>query len=450
MLRGARRARGRSRRSAVVGNEEEKMSAIIGVHGREILDSRGNPTVEVEIWLESGSIGRAAVPSGASTGTFEALELRDGGDRYGGKGVRKAVENVNERIGPEIVGLEASEQVAIDRAMINLDGTPNKSNLGANAILAVSLAVARAAAGERGVTLWSYLGGVGPYLMPVPLMNVINGGLHADNNLDIQEFMIIPHGAESFAQALRMGVEVYQELKKLLAKKGYGTSVGDEGGFAPNLRGSEEALDLLVEAISSAGYSPKDQVSLALDVAATELYEDGRYRLRGEGKDLSQEELVEYYKRLCDNYPIVSIEDGMAEEDWEGWDLLTCAVGKKVQLVGDDLFVTNPERFKRGIEKGIASAILVKLNQIGTLTETMEVIEMARWNGYGAIISHRSGETEDSFISDLAVATGAGQIKGGAPARTDRVAKYNQLLRIAEMVGGEESFAGLSRVRRRS
>ncbi|MBC7078519.1 MAG: phosphopyruvate hydratase, partial [Synergistales bacterium] len=329
------------------------MSEIVGVHGREILDSRGNPTVEVEIWLESGSIGRAAVPSGASTGTFEALELRDGGDRYGGKGVRKAVENVNERIGPEIVGLEASEQVSIDRAMIDLDGTPNKSNLGANAILAVSLAVARAAAGERGMTLWSYLGGVGPYLMPVPLMNVINGGLHADNNLDIQEFMIVPHGAESFAQALRMGVEVYQELKKLLAKKGYGTSVGDEGGFAPNLRGSEEALDLLVEAISSAGYSPKDQVSLALDVAATELYEDGRYRLRGEGKDLSQEELVEYYKKLCDNYPIVSIEDGMAEEDWEGWDLLTCAVGKKVQIVGDDLFVTNPERFKRGIEKGI-------------------------------------------------------------------------------------------------
>ncbi|MGB3995740.1 MAG: phosphopyruvate hydratase [Acetomicrobium sp.] len=420
------------------------MGHIVGVYAREILDSRGNPTVEAEVWLDRGLMARAAVPSGASTGKHEAVELRDGDKRYGGKGVLRAVENVNEKIAPEIIGLDPTEQNLIDEIMIELDGTPNKSNLGANAILAVSLAVARLAALERDLPLWRYIGGLGPFSLPTPLMNVINGGAHADNDLDIQEFMIVPHGADKFNEALRMGVEIYHSLKKLLKDKHKNTSVGDEGGFAPNLNGAKEALDLLVEAIIAAGYKPGDEVSLALDVAASELYEDGLYHFQGEGKKYNKEQLVEYYVELCKSYPyIVSIEDGMAEDDFEGWKLLTQALGNEVQLVGDDLFVTNARRLMQGITEGMANSILIKLNQIGTLTETLEVIDMAIKHSYSAVISHRSGETDDSFISDLAVAVGVGQIKTGAPARIDRVAKYNQLLRIADDLGGFANFSGL-------
>ncbi len=426
------------------------MSHIVGVNAREILDSRGNPTVEAEVWLDNGLMARAAVPSGASTGKHEAIELRDGDKRYGGKGVLRAVENVNEKIAPEIIGLDPIEQKLIDKIMIDLDGTPNKSNLGANAMLSVSLAVARAAALERDLPLWRYIGGLGPFSLPTPLMNVINGGAHADNDLDVQEFMIVPHGTDSFEEALRMGVEVYQSLKKLLKNKDKSISVGDEGGFAPNLSGAEEALDVLVEAITAAGYKPGDEVSLALDVAASELYEDGLYQFKGEGKKYTKEQLVDYYVKLCQSYPfIISIEDGMAEDDFEGWKMLTEALGDKVQLVGDDLFVTNPQRFIQGISQGMANAILVKLNQIGTLTETLDVVDMALRHSYSAIISHRSGETDDPFISDLAVATGVGQIKAGAPARIDRVAKYNQLLRIFEELGDLAVYSGLKTFRRR-
>jgi enolase len=424
------------------------MGHIVGVYAREILDSRGNPTVEAEVWLDKGLMARAAVPSGASTGKHEAVELRDGDKRYGGKGVLRAVENVNEKIAPEIIGLDPTEQNLIDEIMIELDGTPNKSNLGANAILAVSLAVARLAALERDLPLWRYIGGLGPFSLPTPLMNVINGGAHADNDLDIQEFMIVPHGADNFNEALRMGVEIYHSLKKLLKDKHKNTSVGDEGGFAPNLNGAKEALDLLVEAIIAAGYKPGDEVSLALDVAASELYEDGLYYFQGEGKKYNKEQLVEYYVKLCQSYPfIISIEDGMAEDDFEGWKLLTQALGNEVQLVGDDLFVTNARRLMQGITEGMANSILIKLNQIGTLTETLEVIDMAIKHSYSAVISHRSGETDDSFISDLAVAVGVGQIKTGAPARIDRVAKYNQLLRISDDLGGFATFSGLSTFR---
>jgi len=422
-------------------------TTIVGIYGREILDSRGNPTVEAEVWLDCGAIGVASVPSGASTGTFEAVELRDGDDRYGGKGVLKAVENVNCQIAPELVGFDALDQALVDRTMVELDGTENKERLGANAILAVSLAVARAASAALDLPLYAYLGGVGPYLLPLPLMNVINGGVHADNRLDLQEFMIVPHGASSFQEALRMGVEVYHSLKRVLKSRGLSTSVGDEGGFAPDLSSSREALEVLVEAIERAGYRPGEQVSLAVDAAASELFEDGFYHLRGEGLRMSPEEMVSYYASLVDSYPVVSLEDGMAEEDWEGWRLLTERLGGRVQLVGDDVFVTNVKRLERGIREGVANAVLVKLNQIGTLTETLELVRFARERGYACVISHRSGETEDAFIADLAVATGVGQIKTGAPARSERVCKYNQLLRIAEMAEGQCAFAGLSRVR---
>lgn len=423
------------------------MSEIVGVHGREILDSRGNPTVEVEVWLENGIVEHASVPSGASTGTFEAVELRDGGARYGGKGVLRAVENVNTIIEPALIGYDPSYQADIDNLMIEIDGTENKSKLGANAILGVSLAVARAAAKAQGLSLWAYIGGLGPYLMPVPLMNVVNGGAHADNNLDIQEFMLVPHGAGSFSEALQMGTETYHALKRILKKSGHSTGVGDEGGFAPNFKANSEALGYLTEAIGEAGYEPGAQISLALDVAASEFYKAGVYTLEGEGRGMDADELCGYYEELCDKYPIVSIEDGMSEEDWEGWAALTKRLGGKIQLVGDDLFVTNPIRFERGIKEGAANSILVKLNQIGTLTETLKVLAMARKNGYAAVVSHRSGETEDSFIANLCVATAAGQIKTGAPARIDRVAKYNELLRIEEMLGDNAAYAGNSSMR---
>ncbi len=423
------------------------MSTIVGIHGREILDSRGNPTVEVELWLDCGEVARAAVPSGASTGSFEALELRDGGDRYGGKAVQRAVDAINEVIAPELMGMDVEDQRSIDQTMIDLDGTPNKAKLGANAILGVSLAAARASAKSHDLPLWSYIGGLGPMVLPTPMMNVINGGAHADNNLDIQEFMIMPHGAESFSEALRMGVETYHALKKLLVQKGLSTGLGDEGGFAPDLKTNREGLQWLVEAIEAAGFVPGEQISIALDVASTELYRDGRYHFAGEGRSFTAPELVEYYAELCQQFPVISIEDGMAEEDWEGTQLLTAALGDKVQIVGDDLFVTNPQRLAKGIELQAANSILVKLNQIGTLTETLEVIALARDAGYSWVISHRSGETEDSFIADLAVATASGQIKTGAPARMDRVAKYNQLLRIEEMLGSGASYGGLKRVR---
>ncbi|MDR1650437.1 MAG: phosphopyruvate hydratase [Synergistaceae bacterium] len=423
------------------------MSEIVGVHGREILDSRGNPTVEVEVWLDCGIVERAAVPSGASTGSFEAVELRDGGPRYGGKGVLKAAENVSKLIEPELLGLDPTDQAEIDGRMIKLDGTDNKGRLGANAILGVSLAVARAAAQEHDLPLWAYLGGLGPYSLPTPLMNVVNGGAHADNNLDFQECMLVPHGASSFAEALRMGAETYHALKNILKKSGHPTAIGDEGGFAPNFKTNSEAFKYLTDAISEAGYEPGKQISLAMDVAATEFYRDGVYDLAGEGRKLNAGELADYYDDICSKFPIVSIEDGMSEEDWDGWALLTKKLGGRIQLVGDDLFVTNPVRFERGIKDGVGSAILVKLNQIGSLTETLKVISMAKVSGYSAVISHRSGETSDSFIADLAVGTSAGQIKTGAPARTDRVAKYNQLLRIEEALGGNAVYAGLSGVR---
>ena len=422
------------------------MSAITGVYGREILDSRGFPTVEVEIQLESGAWGRAAVPSGASTGKREAVELRDGdAQRYRGKGVQQAVRNVEETIAPEIDGMEASEQAAIDQALLELDGTPNKSALGANAILAVSLAVARAAADDAGLPLYAYLGGVGGRLLPVPMMNVINGGAHADNGIDFQEFMLVPAGADSFSNALRMGVEVFHALKELLKGKKLSTGVGDEGGFAPALGSNTAALDLLMEAIEAAGYRPGDDVALALDIAASEFAEEGgRYRLRREKVVLNSDEMVGRYEALVNRYPIVSIEDGLSEDDWAGWALLTKRLGARVQLVGDDLFVTNPAIIQQGIQKSIANAVLVKVNQVGTLTETMQAIELAKRAAYGTVISHRSGETEDTFVADLAVAVNAGQIKTGSLARSERTAKYNQLLRIEEELGHAASWPGRS------
>lgn len=422
------------------------MSAITGVYAREILDSRGFPTIEVEVQLESGAWGRAAVPSGASTGKREALELRDGdSQRYRGKGVQRAVSNVEETIAPEIEGMEATEQVQVDQALLELDGTPNKSSLGANAILAVSLAVARAAADDVGLPLYAYLGGPGARLLPVPLMNVINGGAHADNGLDIQEFMLVPAGAENFSTALRMGAECFHTLREILKEKGLATGVGDEGGFAPALGSNTEALDLFLLAIERAGYRPGEDVFIALDVAASEFAEaGGRYRLARERTVRSSEEMVAFYESLCERYPIVSIEDGLGEDDWGGWGVLTRRLGNRIQLVGDDLFVTNPAIIQQGITNGIANAVLVKLNQVGTLTETMQAVELAKRAGYGTIISHRSGETEDTFIADLAVAMNAGQIKTGSLARSERTAKYNQLLRIEEELGHAASFPGRS------
>ena len=419
------------------------MAVITDVYAREIMDSRGNPTVEVEVYLEDGTIGRAAVPSGASTGQFEAVELRDGeSPRYLGKGVLQAVANVNDIIGPAILGFDASEQVAIDRIMIELDGTPNKAKLGANAILGVSMAVARAAAESYDLPLFQYLGGTNAKELPVPMMNILNGGAHADNNVDIQEFMIMPIGATSFMEALRYCAEVYHTLKGVLKAKGLATGVGDEGGFAPNLGSNEEALQVITEAIEKAGLVVGKDIVFAIDAASSEFYKDGKYHLAGEGKVKTAAEMVEYYAELCEKYPIYSIEDGLAEEDWEGWKLLTDRLCKTVQLVGDDLFVTNTERLSRGIKEDTANAILIKVNQIGTLTETFDAIEMAKRAGYTAVISHRSGETEDSTIADIAVAVNAGQIKTGAPARSERVAKYNQLLRIEDMLAETAQYRG--------
>jgi len=430
------------------------MPTITDIYAREVLDSRGNPTVEVEVYTESGAFGRALVPSGASTGEYEAVELRDGDKgRYLGKGVLKAVDNVNEIIAPEIIGFNVLDQVAIDKAMIELDGTPNKGKLGANAILGVSLAVARAAADFLGVELYQYLGGFNAKQLPVPMMNILNGGKHADNTVDIQEFMIMPVGAPNFREALRMGTEIFHSLRNVLKAKGYNTAVGDEGGFAPSLKTNEEALSTIIEAIEKAGYKPGEEVMLAMDVASSELYnkETGKYHFEGEGVVRTSEEMVDFYEDLCNKYPIISIEDGLDENDWEGFKLLTERLGKRVQLVGDDLFVTNTEKLAKGIEQGIANSILIKVNQIGTLTETFDAIEMAKRAGYTAVVSHRSGETEDSTIADIAVATNAGQIKTGAPSRTDRVAKYNQLLRIEDQLGetaqylGKKSFYNLSK-----
>ena len=421
------------------------MSHIAHIHGREIIDSRGNPTVEVDVLLDSGAFGRAAVPSGASTGAHEAVELRDGdAKRYNGKGVLRAVEAVNEEIAEALVGVEADQQILIDGAMIELDGTPNKSRLGANAILGVSLAVAKAAAEEAGLPLYRYVGGATASLLPVPMMNIINGGAHADNPIDIQEFMIMPVGAESIGDAVRMGAEVFHALKKLLKDVNHSTGVGDEGGFAPNLASTDEAIGFILRACEKAGYLPGEDVMLALDAAATEFYKEGRYQLAGERKVLNAEQMVRYYADLCTRYPIVSIEDGMAEDDFEGWSMLTDEIGDKVQLVGDDLFVTNTQRLAQGIDRGLANAILVKVNQIGTLSETLEAVEMAHKAGYRAVMSHRSGETEDSTIADLAVATNCGQIKTGSLARSDRLAKYNQLIRIEEQLGRAARFAGTS------
>jgi enolase len=420
------------------------MSTVIEVHAREILDSRGNPTVEADVVLASGARGRAAVPSGASTGEHEAVELRDGDtNRYLGKGVVEAARNVNEVIGPRLEGMDAADQIAIDAEMMELDGTPNKSKLGANAILAVSLAVARAAAEETGLPLYRYLGGPMARVLPVPMMNILNGGAHASNNVDAQEFMVVPIGADSFGEALRMGVEVFHALKKVLSKKGLSTAVGDEGGFAPMLPSNEAALDSVMQAIEAAGYQPGQDLAIALDVAASELHQDGEYVFKkGDGTRRSAEQMVDLYQSWIDRYPIVSIEDGLAEDDWAGWSALTERLHDRVQLVGDDLFVTNVDRLGRGIEEGVANAVLVKVNQIGTLTETLQCIELAKGSGYGVIISHRSGETEDTFIADLAVATGAGQIKTGSASRTDRTAKYNQLLRIAEELGELAHYPG--------
>lgn len=419
------------------------MAMITEVYAREILDSRGNPTVEVEVCLEDGAVGRAAVPSGASTGVHEAVELRDGDkERYLGKGVTKAVDNVNDIIAEAIIGLEATRQTEIDELLVRLDGTPNKGKLGANAILGVSMAVAKAAAASVGLPLYLYLGGVAAKELPVPMMNILNGGQHADNNVDIQEFMIMPVGAKSFAEALRMNAEIYHNLKALLKSKGLSTALGDEGGFAPDLKCNEEAIEVILEAVEKAGYKPGEDIVIALDVASSEMYEDGKYNLSGEGIVKTSAEMVDYLAALCEKYPIISIEDGLAEDDWEGWKALTDKLGGKVQLVGDDLFVTNEERLKAGIEKGVANAILIKVNQIGTLTETFNAIETAKRAGYTCIISHRSGETEDTTLADIAVAVNAGQIKTGAPARTDRVAKYNQLLRIEEDLGKAAKYNG--------
>lgn len=420
------------------------MSAILDVFAREILDSRGNPTVEVEVILEDGTMGRAAVPSGASTGQFEAVELRDKDmNRFGGKGVLKAVENVNSEIAQEIKGMDAVDQVSIDRVLIDLDSTPNKAKLGANAILGVSLATAKAAANFLGLSLYKYIGGTNAKILPIPMMNILNGGKHADNNVDIQEFMIMPVGAKNFAHALRMGAETFHTLKKVLADKGLSTSVGDEGGFAPNLSSNEEAIRFIVEAIEKAGYTPGKDIYVALDPASSEFFSGGRYQLKGEALEYDAAEMVDYYARLVEKYPIISIEDGMAEEDWEGWKLITQALGGKIQLVGDDLFVTNTKRLSRGIEMGVANSILIKLNQIGTLTETLDAIKMAERAGYTAVVSHRSGETEDTTIADLVVGVNAGQIKTGAPSRTDRIAKYNQLLRIEEELDMAAQYPGL-------
>jgi enolase len=420
------------------------MSAIERVHARQILDSRGNPTVEVELALRSGATGRAAVPSGASTGEFEATELRDGGSEYLGKGVTQAVGNVNGEIATAIAGLDASDQAALDGKLIELDGTPNKSRLGANAILGVSLAAAHAAAAEEGQPLWRYLGGEGAHVLPVPMMNVLNGGAHADNSVDFQEFMIVPVGASSFREGLRYGTEVFHALKKTLHDRKLGTTVGDEGGFAPNLESNEAALELLVAGIEASGYKPGEDIAIALDPATSEIYEGGVYDLEHEGRKLSSVELADYWSVLAGKYPILSIEDGMDEEDWDGWKALTDKIGSTVQLVGDDLFVTNVDRLKRGIDAGVGNSILIKVNQIGTLTETLAAIAMAREAGYTSVMSHRSGETEDVTIADLAVATGCGQIKTGAPSRSDRVAKYNQLLRIEEALGADATYPGRS------
>lgn len=417
---------------------------IVDVFARQVLDSRAFPTVEVEVTLEDGTMGRAAVPSGASTGIFEAVELRDDDkSKYNGKGVLKAVENVNDIIAEELVGMNIFDQVSIDKTMIELDGTENKGKLGANAMLGVSLACARAAANYLGIPLYQYIGGVNAKVLPVPMMNIINGGKHADNNVDLQEFMIMPVGAPSFAEALRMSAEVYHALKSLLKSKGYETGVGDEGGFAPNLKSNEEAIQVIVEAIGKAGYTPGKDIYIALDPASSELFENGKYNLKGEGKVLTPEQMADFYVDLVNKYPIISIEDGMAEEDWEGWKFITDKLGDKVQLVGDDLFVTNTKRLQMGIEKGVANSILIKLNQIGTLTETLNSIEMAERAGYTAVVSHRSGETEDTTIADLVVAVNAGQIKTGAPARSERVAKYNQLLRIEEELLDMAEYRGL-------
>ena len=421
------------------------MAQITRVHARQILDSRGQPTVEVEVDLSSGATGRAAVPSGASTGMHEAVELRDGeASAYGGKGVLKAVANVEDELFGALVGLDADDQSTVDRTMTQLDGTPNKGRLGANAILGCSLAVAQAAANDAGLPLYRYIGGARAHRMPVPLMNILNGGAHADNSVDFQEFMIAPVGARTFAQALRMGSEVYQALKGVLRDRGLFTGVGDEGGFAPDLPSNRAALDVVMEAIAAAGYRPGEDIAIALDPATTELYRDGAYHLEGEGRVLSSDEMAAHWAELCEAFPIVSIEDGMAEDDWDGWKLLTDAVGQDVQLVGDDLFVTNTARLQMGIDRGVANAILIKVNQIGTLSETLAAIELAARHGYRSIISHRSGETEDTFIADLAVATGAGQIKTGAPSRSERTAKYNQLLRIEEQLGPAASYPGTS------
>ena len=425
------------------------MTAIIDIHAREILDSRGNPTVEVDVTLESGAFGRAAVPSGASTGAHEAVELRDGDKaRYGGKGVNRAVEAVNGEIFDMLSGLDAEDQVHLDRLMIQLDGTPNKSRLGANAILGTSLAVAKAAAEEAGLPLYRYVGGTSARTLPVPMMNIVNGGAHADNPIDLQEFMIMPVAAETMADAVRMGAEVFHALKARLKEAGHSTNVGDEGGFAPNLASSEAALDFIMQAIERAGYKPGEQIALALDAASTEFFKDGKYVLAGEGKTLDAEGMVRFYENLVGRYPILSIEDGMAEDDWEGWAALTQAIGDRVQLVGDDLFVTNPARLRDGIARKVANAILVKVNQIGTLTETLEAVETAHKAGYRAVMSHRSGETEDATIADLAVATNCGQIKTGSLSRSDRLAKYNQLLRIEEQLGPAARYAGAAAFRR--
>ncbi|MBK8978228.1 MAG: phosphopyruvate hydratase [Planctomycetes bacterium] len=416
------------------------MSTILHVHSREVLDSRGNPTIEVEVGLESGALGRVIVPSGASTGVHEAVELRDGGVRYGGKGVRRAVENVNDRIAEALIGEDADDQVGIDHLLCDLDGTPNKAELGANAILGASLATARAMAEELEIPLFRYVGGIAARRLPVPMMNILNGGAHADNNVDFQEFMVMPIGVDSFAEALRCGAEVYHALKSVLKERGLATGVGDEGGFAPNLKSNREAIDVILGAIEKAGYKAGEHVKLALDVASTEFFRDGRYVLAGEGRTLRAEELVALYREWCGQYPIFSIEDGMAEDDWDGWKTLSRELGDRVQLVGDDLFVTNTARLQRGIDDDVANSILIKVNQIGTLTETLEAVELAHSSGMSCVMSHRSGETEDTTIADLAVATGCGQIKTGAPCRTDRVAKYNQLLRIEELLGDAADY----------
>jgi enolase len=424
------------------------MSEVERIHARQIVDSRGNPTVEVDVLLRSGAAGRAAVPSGASTGEFEAVELRDGGDAWGGKGVSRAVGNVNGEIAEAVRGIDAADQERLDRAMIDLDGTPNKGRLGANAILGVSLAAAKAAAAESGLPLWRYLGGEAAHVLPVPLMNVLNGGAHADNKVDFQEFMIVPVGADSFSEALRTGAEVFHSLKRILHERGLATAVGDEGGFAPDLDSNEAALEALVAGIEAAGYRPGEEVAIALDPATSEIHEDGAYVLEHERRRLSPEEMAAYWIDVAERYPIISIEDGMDEEDWDGWRALTERVGDRLQLVGDDLFVTNTERLRRGVDAGVANSILVKVNQIGTLSETLDAVRTAQGAGYTAVMSHRSGETEDTTIADLAVATGCGQIKTGAPSRSDRVAKYNQLLRIEEALGADASYPGRSAFRR--